>query len=304
MTVMDAADPARGEPLPRSRAGSSPQHLLLTLIGDFWFSETTDVDSAALVALLAEFEVPESAARAALSRLARRGLLESGRVGRSTRYRLTPYSHEVLVDGLRQIEALTRPPEPWDGQWTVASFSVPESQRDLRSSLRRRLGWLGFAPLLDAQWVSPRADPMDVVNLYRKLELTSGSVHRGRWHPESPLMPVDAWDLEQIRLEYEQFIQRYADLSRQVERHAVDQTAALVARARLMDDWRRFPDWDPQLPQEVLPPRWPRAEAQAQFLRLYEALGAFAVRRARDVVGAIDSSAAERIQHHSFVESR
>ncbi|HEY3240474.1 MAG TPA: hypothetical protein VGL92_12965, partial [Acidimicrobiia bacterium] len=55
----------------------SPRHLLLTLLGDYWFGRTEHLPSAALVRLLEEFGVSATAARTALSRLARRGLLES-----------------------------------------------------------------------------------------------------------------------------------------------------------------------------------------------------------------------------------
>src|SRR5215472_7508770 len=44
-----------------------PPRLLLTLLGDYWWRRTEPLPSAALVALLAEFGVSDSAARAALS---------------------------------------------------------------------------------------------------------------------------------------------------------------------------------------------------------------------------------------------
>ncbi len=52
-----------------------PPRLLLTLLGDYWWQRTEPLPSAAIVALLAEFGVSDSAARAALSRLTRNGLL-------------------------------------------------------------------------------------------------------------------------------------------------------------------------------------------------------------------------------------
>src|SRR3990172_1693178 len=35
----------------------------------------------------------------------------------------------------------------WDGLWHMVVYSVPEGNRRLRSSLRTRLGWLGFGRL-------------------------------------------------------------------------------------------------------------------------------------------------------------
>ncbi|HLM89689.1 MAG TPA: hypothetical protein VK284_11800, partial [Streptosporangiaceae bacterium] len=51
-----------------------PPRLLLTLLGDYWWQRTEPLPSAAIVALLGEFGVSDSAARAALSRLTRNGL--------------------------------------------------------------------------------------------------------------------------------------------------------------------------------------------------------------------------------------
>ncbi|MGH3168846.1 MAG: hypothetical protein ACRDN0_23555, partial [Trebonia sp.] len=44
--------------------GQRPPRLLLTLLGDYWWRRTEPLPSAAIVALLAEFGVSDSAARA------------------------------------------------------------------------------------------------------------------------------------------------------------------------------------------------------------------------------------------------
>ena len=60
------------EPLPHKpwtspgAAAQRPPRLLLTLLGDYWWQRTEPLPSAAIVALLAEFGVSDSAARAAL----------------------------------------------------------------------------------------------------------------------------------------------------------------------------------------------------------------------------------------------
>ena len=70
--------------LPRSQVGTNPQHLLITLLGDYWYGRTEHLPSAALVELLAEFDISEPSARAALNRLTKRGLLLSSKRGRNT----------------------------------------------------------------------------------------------------------------------------------------------------------------------------------------------------------------------------
>ncbi len=56
--------------------------------------------SAGLVALANEFGITSTSARAALSRLARRGLLDSTKDGRRTFYGLTPRAEQVLDERL------------------------------------------------------------------------------------------------------------------------------------------------------------------------------------------------------------
>src|SRR5512132_961459 len=89
--------------LPRIQTGANPQHLIVTLLGDYWFGRKEHLPSAALVALANEFEITSTSARAALSRLARRGLLDSSRDGRRTFYGLTPRAERVLNDGFARI---------------------------------------------------------------------------------------------------------------------------------------------------------------------------------------------------------
>lgn len=155
-----------------------PQHLLTTLLGDYWYRREEHLPSAALVRLAEEFGVSAVAARAALSRLARRGLLESAKRGRRTYYRLTDRADEVLTEGQAHIMSFGGDSEPWDHLWTIAGFSVPEEQRDQRHALRTRLRWLGFAPLYDGMWVSPRAGAAETLKVLRELGVGSATVFR------------------------------------------------------------------------------------------------------------------------------
>jgi phenylacetic acid degradation operon negative regulatory protein len=162
MTESDAGEVLN---LPRVQTGANPQHLIVTLLGDYWSGRKEHLPSAALVALTNEFDITSTSARAALSRLARRGLLDSTKDGRRTFYGLTPSAEQVLDEGFRRIVTFGLDEGPWDESWVVVIFSVPENQRDVRHVLRTRLRWLGFAPLYDGSWVSPRADPGEPIAL-------------------------------------------------------------------------------------------------------------------------------------------
>ena len=151
--------------LPRLTSATSPQHLLVTLLGDYWQGRPEHLPSAALVRLVGEFGVSGANARAALSRLARRGVLDVTRSGRSTLYGLTPAARETVAGSEQRITGFGGQVRPWDGKWTVAAFSLPEERRDTRHLLRSRLRWLGLAPLFDGLWVSPHAEPAEVLRV-------------------------------------------------------------------------------------------------------------------------------------------
>lgn len=70
----DTSGPVR---LPRRQAGSSPQGLAVTLLADYTLSSRAWLPSAGILALLAEAGVTPAGARTAISRLARRGVLEA-----------------------------------------------------------------------------------------------------------------------------------------------------------------------------------------------------------------------------------
>ena len=144
-------------------AAQRPPRLLLTLLGDYWWQRTEPLPSSAIVALLGEFGVSDSAARAALSRLTRNGLLVTSKTGRRTFSRLSSRAAAILDDGARRIFSFGAANQPWDGMWSLVAFSIPEDNRAARDALRKQLRWLGFAPLYDALWVSPRDHAAEVI---------------------------------------------------------------------------------------------------------------------------------------------
>jgi phenylacetic acid degradation operon negative regulatory protein len=296
MTV--APQPAELD-LPRAQAGAQPQHLLLTLLGDYWFQRDEHLPSAALVDLLAEFGVSAVGARAALSRLARRGLLHSSKSGRRTYYGLTPRAAGVLTDGLRRIVSFGVEEPDWDGRWTVAAFSVPEEQRDLRHALRTRLRWLGMAPLYDGVWVSPRRVADDVLSILDELAVPAATVFVGTTpRAAGGRDPINAWDLDGLRLTYERLLEEFGPLRERARSGRVGTAEALVARTALMDSWRNLPNLDPELPRELLPRPWPRDDARRLFLELYDGLAPLAEARVRQVVAAHDPALAALVHSH------
>jgi phenylacetic acid degradation operon negative regulatory protein len=301
-----------GDPQPWTSPGSvaqRPPRLLLTLLGDYWWRRTEPLPSAVIVALLAEFGVSDSAARAALSRLTRNGLLVTSRNGRRTFVQLSGRAADVLDDGARRIFSFGRHPDPWDGMWSLVAFSIPEEHRAARDELRKALRWLGFAPLYDGLWVSPRDHAGEVIERLKDLGITTATAFRATALPlpagAMPLgaAPIDipsrAWDLSGLCGRYEEFTTFARTLRDETEAGHVSVADALVARTRVMNEWRAFPAMDPDLPDELLPAAWPRATARELFIACYDLLGPLATRRVRQIIARYSPELAGRANFHN-----
>ncbi|MGD0701211.1 MAG: PaaX family transcriptional regulator C-terminal domain-containing protein [Trebonia sp.] len=299
-----------------------PPRLLLTLLGDYWWQRTESLPSAAIVGLLAEFGVSDSAARAALSRLTRNGLLVTSRSGRRTFVRLSQRAADVLDDGGRRIFSFGETPASWDGMWSLVAFSIPEDRRSERDELRKALRWLGFAPLYDGLWVCPRDHADTVMARLKDLGISTATAFRATALPAvttdiaataglpdltgtaagtlvSADIPARAWDLAGLRDRYQEFIEFAGLLRDQTVAGEISTADALVARTRVMNEWRAFPAMDPDLPDELLPPAWPRAAARDLFITCYDLLGPLAARRVRQIISRYSPELAGRAAYHS-----
>jgi phenylacetic acid degradation operon negative regulatory protein len=287
--------------MPRSRAGAQPQHLLMTLLGDYWFGRSDKIPSAGLVDLLGEFRISAASARAALGRLARRGLLQSSKSGRHTFYGLTPRPVQVLEEGLCRILSFgAESTAPWDGTWLVVAFSVPEGQRDIRHELRAQLRFQGFASLYDGVWVSPRSDSSAAESILSDLGIETATVLRSSvaYPPVSgPGHPLSAWDLDELREAYNDFIDEFSPLLERVRLGQVTASEALVARTSVMDTWRQFPRVDPEFPSGALPEGWPRQRSREIFMQVYDGLGPLAEMRVQQIIGVYEPEIARGARH-------
>jgi phenylacetic acid degradation operon negative regulatory protein len=285
LAVVDGPDDDNRVLLPRTQVGSQPQHLLLTLIGDYFCDSDAYIPSAALVSLLEEFGVTSVGSRAALSRLSRRGLLSSAKSGRNTSYRLTTTAAAVLREGTAHVLAFGATDRPWSGTWTIVTFSVPEDQRRSRPVLRSRLRWLGFAPLYDGVWISPHPPTDRLEAVLERLGITASTVVVGTIRErDGASTPLSAWDLDDLRGVYTDFIGEFSDVRGRAARGTVGAAEGLVARTAIMDRWRTMSDLDPDLPAQLLPEDWPRKHARSLFVDVYDGLGELAEMRVRQIL--------------------
>ena len=257
------------------RDESAPQ-LLVTMFLAYWFGNPEFVPSALLVALLGTFGVGEPAARAALSRLSRRGDLEGIRSGRHTAYRLAPASLAVARDrGRRMLRFGT--PRAWDQRWTCVVFSIPEEARRRRPALRQRLRDLRLGPLFDGFWITPRA-PLDAIDrTLRELGVRDAAVFRVREVPRPEGVDLlSAWDLAALRSGYDALVAQVEPVVREVRAGTLAPDDALVTRVDLCSRWRALALADPGLPPELLPADWPQRRARDLFVEAFDTLGPLA----------------------------
>ena len=291
--------------LPRRQSGSAPQGLTVTLLADYTLGTRASVPSAAIVALLAEFGVGPAGARAAISRLARRGVLSGGRYGRHSSYRLSEAAALNLSAGGRRIVASAAEVDRWDEGWTLIAFSLPQEEGTQRRALRAQLRWLGYAPLYDGLWISPHALAKQTTAQLTQLSLGALTVFRAR-HVELDAVtrrdPLSAWDIAAIAEHYASFIRRWTPLLPRIRAGDLGGAEAVRARTEVMDTYRRFPVLDPRLPLRLLPPGWLREPAREVFVAVYDGLAGPAQDHVRAIAAAFADGEAPDISAHTVAD--
>ena len=269
-----------------------PQDLVITLLGTYVRPFARTVWSGGLVVLLGEFGFSDGAARAALTRLVRRGLIARVRSGRLVHYRLTPRCEGLLVEGDGRIFTLGRLPAD-AGPWTVLWHQIPEDRRLERTRLGRRLRFLGFGSVQDSVWVSPHDHSTEVAELLRELGVAEhGTVFVARVGdgPGLPALVARAWDLTGLEEGYGAFCLEFEPYRAAGGTSLGDREAFLV-RTRMTHVFRAFAQVDPELPDELAPLSEARTRAADIFEAVYTEL-APASQRHFDAVTAAGAQAA------------
>lgn len=251
-----------------------PQELIMTLLGSYVRPYHETVWSGGLVALLTEMGFSTGASRVALTRLVRRDLIARERSGRLIHYRITERAGHLLDEGDRRIFSLGRSPALAD-RWTVLWHDIPESQRQERGRLARRLRFLGFGTLQDGLWISPHDRHREVVPLLDELGVAerAGIIVGGvSVVPGASAFLRRAWDREALCVRYRDFVAEFAPFAGGDADPEVDGREAFLARTRVIHLYRGFPSLDPELPDELMPDPDARREAVEVFHAVYERL--------------------------------
>jgi phenylacetic acid degradation operon negative regulatory protein len=247
----------------RQRAVGAPaaRSVLLTLLGEYVLGRPEGVWQETLIGALGALGYKPQAARQALARSVSAGWLRTARHGRRARVGLTDDTATMLRTGSERIYGFGDPWE-WDGHWLLVSLRVPEERREVRHRVRTRLAWAGFGSLGGGLWITPHvereAELRDLGGEDAVAELQSFVAELGNLGDPAKLVS-EAWDLDAVAERYRDFAGRFKRL------RPPTPAAVFGAQTLLVHEWRKFPFLDPDLPESMLPARWPRSRAHDLF---------------------------------------
>jgi len=233
---------------------------LFDLYGDHLRSRGSQAPVAALVRLLAPLAITEPATRTAVSRMVRQGWLVPVRCGPGAAgYALTPRAARRLDDAAERIYRRGDP--AWDGRWHVLALERIRD-RASRDRVRAALGYLGYAPLGEGSWISPR--PSGELDALLAAERLRAERFLASYDGDARGLLARAWDLDGLARAYRRWLAQAAELTAAAGPGAPDR-AVFALRTALVHEWRKFLFTDPGFPASLLPPHWPGHEAARVF---------------------------------------
>lgn len=240
-----------------------PQAVLLTFCAHFLLDRPAALFTGSFVEAVTRTGIGEHAARTTLTRMCQRGLLDRHRAGPKVYLALTERTERLLHDAEARVWLQGAVNRSWSGDWTLLSFSLPESRRADRHQLRKRLGWEGFGMLHSGLWIAPPTadvprvlaglDVDEDVKVFRATALAPTDVRR---------LVTDAWDLDALAAGYTGFLARWAGSAPRAD---LDHLARFLL---LLTEWLLLVRIDPHLPESLLPPDWPAVAAEQLVHRL------------------------------------
>ncbi|MFF2406929.1 PaaX family transcriptional regulator C-terminal domain-containing protein [Streptomyces sp. NPDC058092] len=268
---------AESEPGPLGKV--QPRQLIVTVYGLYARDTGGWMSVASLIQLLADLGVEAPTVRSSVSRLKRAGLLEAESVSGAAGYRISPETERILRDGDPRIFAARR--ATVDEGWVLVVFSVPESERAKRHTLRTQLTRLGFGSVSAGVWIAPghvhgEAEDMlarhglrSYADLFRADYLSVAGGGNG----DLPAKVRSWWDTVRLQRLYVAFLAAHRPVAERIAGGSpVTDREAFTTYIRVLTDWRRLVYLDPGVPRELLPAEWSGAEASELFDELHTRL--------------------------------
>jgi phenylacetic acid degradation operon negative regulatory protein len=245
----------------------TPAYATLLLLGESFRPEDGPFWLGELLEAAAALGVKARSMRTVVQRMTNDGWFDVVRVGRRSRYRLSPSGAEEVRRGDVRVFELDEP--PWDGRWRLVLDVHGRGDAEGLDGLAKPLRWLGFGRLGAGQWVSPHDRTAEVRALADRLglgdrlaifdEAVLGGGERSLVHA--------CWDLRSVAARYEGFTRRHRSVVEDAVPAGAEPVEAFRRLFRLDHDMLRLLRDDPNLPAALLPDDWPGHTAR----RLYRA---------------------------------
>jgi phenylacetic acid degradation operon negative regulatory protein len=230
-----------------------PQQLVVTLLGAYVRDEARTVWSGGLVQVLDLFGSSAPAARIALLRMVRRGLLVPHKNGRTVYYSLSDRMRLAIRRGDERLFHLGDVPR--DGEpWTLLWHLIPDQARQERALLGRRLRFAGFGSPQDGVWWSPADRTAQASELVRELGVEDfcsifvAAPAEGRGIER---LVDSAWDLDELAESYASFLEEFSAFRATTRRRTLSDVEALRVHVALAERFRVFAATDPGLPEQL-----------------------------------------------------
>jgi phenylacetic acid degradation operon negative regulatory protein len=235
----------------------APRRLILTLYGLYAREEHNWMSVRSVVRLMGDLGVDSAGVRSSISRLKRRGVLRSMKSGSAAGYALSETALEVLRDG--DVRIFDRRQARASDGFVLVVFSIPETEREKRHTLRTTLSGMGFGTAAPGVWAAPGHLREEVGHMLERRGLTSYVdlfMARHDGFAELRRRVAQWWDLDSINAEYEDFLASFSDAQARWKSSDEGTRTAFEIYVPMLTAWRRLPYLDPGLPPELLPAGW------------------------------------------------
>lgn len=277
---------------------STPRHhqLIISLFGLYARAYGGELQVSTIISLMNDLGVESAGVRSSISRLKKRGVIDSVKVNNRNGYALSPSALSAFAEGDERIFTPRRATA--DSRWLLATFTVPESQRSIRHKIRSTLVRMGFGAVAPGLWIAPEHLKDEALSYFDRHGMADYfefflAEHVGS-HDLAKNMGI-WWDLESLDSLYSEFLEtnrplleKWTKIPTAQESEDLD-AEAFADYLVLITQWRRLPYSDPGLPAELLPEGWNAIAASDLFQQLHEIIGFRASRHAERAISAQES---------------
>ena len=243
--------------------------LIVTLFGDSIMPRGGAIALGSLIELAEPFGLNERLVRTATARLAQDGWLAGRRKGKLSEYQLSKNGRTRFAEATKRI--YSEPGTKWPGRWTL--IVVPPMRAAERNEIREELVWRGFGEISANVFAHPELDSQTLRSQRAAGGLLSKVVafDASLAGEDTPQRLVDlGWDLEDLGLRYQRFVERFAIVQAEVKRHRdIEPLDCFLVRTLLIHEYRRLHLRDPLLPAQLLRDDWPGTQAAALCRDIY-----------------------------------